>query len=265
MEMSIMELIQQSREHRTQQALLPVSQQKSNEVVATYGERERFLTTFNPDAQREICVYDDVCFFGGAPTLFLLNNAYGSQTAAMWLVPQLYNLSEYCGCKDKLSGGQLKECASVIASQFGYLSVTELMLFFYRFKSGRYGRFYGSVDPLVITTSLRDFLKERANAYDKHEQEQRRKKDEEGTKMTWEEYSMKTYGEVRTHPLERKPELPKQKKEVKKGKPDDVLRMARAISTDTLSDSNTKAMFSKKFKEKYGITPEEYVLNHENK
>lgn len=50
------------------------------------------------------------------------------------------------------------------------------MLFFHRFKSGRYGRFYGSVDPLVITTSLREFIKERNEAIDKHEQEERQAK-----------------------------------------------------------------------------------------
>lgn len=50
------------------------------------------------------------------------------------------------------------------------------MLFFHRFKSGCYGRFYGSVDPLVITTSLREFIKERNEAIDKHEQEERQAK-----------------------------------------------------------------------------------------
>lgn len=90
-------------------------------------------------------------------------------------------------------------CANVIATEFYYLSVTELMLFFHRFKSGRYGRFYGSVDPLVITTSLRDFLYERAIAYDRHEQEKRQRKEKEWRKnaITWEEYCMKTYGKIK--------------------------------------------------------------------
>ena len=48
------------------------------------------------------------------------------------------------------------------------------MLFFFQFKSGKYGRFYGSVDPLVITTSLRDFLKERGNAYFDRQSEENR-------------------------------------------------------------------------------------------
>ena len=92
----------------------------------------------------------------------------------MWLVPQLYNLSEYCGCREKLQGTPLEECASVIAMEFYYLTVTELMLFFHWFKTGRYGRFYGSVDPLVITTSIREFIRERNTEIDRHEREERK-------------------------------------------------------------------------------------------
>ena len=100
---------------------MPVSQQKSNEITKTYGNRDKFLMTFNPDVQQDICGDSDICFFGGAPTLAQINATYGFQTAAMWLVPQLYNLSEYCGCKDKLLGRPLEECASVISKEFYYL------------------------------------------------------------------------------------------------------------------------------------------------
>lgn len=191
-----------------QQKSLPVLQQKNNEITKAYGDRDKFLMTFNPDVQQDICGDPDVCFFGGAPTLGQLNTTYGSQTAAMWLVPQLYNLSEYCGCKEKLLGKPLEECASVIATEFYFLSVSELMLFFHRFKSGRYGRFYGSVDPLVITTSIRDFLKERIRAYDDREKAEKEKADREAAKnaITWEEFSMKQFGELRTHPMLRKTE-----------------------------------------------------------
>ena len=101
----------------------------------------------------------------------------------MWLVAQLYNLSEYCGCKGKLEGKPLEECAHIISMEFHYLKVSELMLFFYRFKTGRYGRFYGSVDPLIITESLRMFCDERSSAYTRHEQEQRKQREAEQRKL----------------------------------------------------------------------------------
>ena len=264
MELSITELLQQSRERKTQQTLLPALRQKSNEVIAAYGEREKFLTTFNPDLQREVCAYPDVCFFGGAPTLGLLNTTYGNQTAAMWLVPQLYNLSEYCGCKDKLSGSQLKECASVIASEFHYLSVTELMLFFHRFKSGRYGRFYGAVDPLIITESLRKFLGERIAAYDEHDKEEKKRKEEEDAKnaISWEEFCMREFGEIRPHPLSRKEKVSKSDKEITEEEEQRLMstvKFVKSVMTDPKTDDNTKAIFSNLFKQKYGITPQEFI------
>lgn len=163
-------------------------------MIIRYGDRAKFLTLFNPDLQMKVCKDSQLCFFGDAPVLSELNMAYGEMTATMWLVPQLYDLSEYCGCKEKLQGKPLEECASVIATEFYWLKVSELMLFFHRFKSGRYGRFYGSVDPLVITTSLRAFLNERNNAIAEQEEYESKKEREESEKnsITYEEYRKKS-------------------------------------------------------------------------
>ena len=239
---------------------------ESNEIAMAYGNREKFLATFNPDVQRDICDNADICFFGGAPTLSQLNLAYGSQTAAMWLIPQLYNLSEYCGCKDKLNGIPLEECASVIAAEFYFLSVSELMLFFHRFKSGRYGRFYGSIDPLVITTSIRVFLNERIAAYDEHERAEKERREKEIPTMSWEEYSMKKYGEVRPMPFqssnkEKKAEPVKPSEEFSES----LLKVAQAIEYDEAADKHTKTVFIEKFKKHHGITPKEYIKKHGNR
>lgn len=130
----------------------------------------------------QICHDTESCFMGNFPTLAELKKEYNSKMPVAWLIPQLQNLSWYCGVKDKLNGKQLEECAYVIASQYSYLKVSELMLFFSRFKAGRYGKFYGNVDPLVITTSLRDFIDERNTTIDRYDNEQRRKQLEEEMK-----------------------------------------------------------------------------------
>lgn len=156
-------------ELKEQQQSSTVLQRKKSDIIEKYGERDNFLLVFNPSKQYDYCKDVTRCHFGAAPTLATLNNVYGSNTASMWLIPQLFNLSEYCGCKDKLTDFQLEELANVIAMNFYYLKVTELMLFFIRFKSGRYGRFYGNIDPLVITTSLNDFIKERNDAISERE------------------------------------------------------------------------------------------------
>jgi hypothetical protein len=179
---------------------LPAWQQRTIQQLASrYGDRAAFLTKFNPDYQRQICADQEVCFFGDFPTLSTLRAGYGNNAPVMWLIPQLYNLSEYCGVKDKLQGKPLEECAFVIATEFHYLKVSELMLFFHRFKTGRYGRFYGSVDPLIITESLRKFCEERWYSYERHDQEERERREAEHRKaaVTREEYmKLKKEGKI---------------------------------------------------------------------
>lgn len=87
----------------------------------------------------------------------------------MWIIPQLYDVSEFCGAKEKLSEEQLKQLAALLANECHWLKATELMLFFYRMKLGKYGQFYGTVDPIVITTSLRKFLADRQAAIQQEE------------------------------------------------------------------------------------------------
>lgn len=241
-------------------------------MITRYGDRTKFLTLFNPDLQMKVCKDSQLCFFGDAPVLSELNMTYGEMTATMWLVPQLYDLSEYCGCKEKLQGKPLEECASVIATEFYWLKVSELMLFFHRFKSGRYGRFYGSVDPLVITTSLRAFLNERNNAIAEQEQYEREQEREEARKnaITYEEHRKK-YGKPdtpNTNPLENPMALlsrPKKKPLKDAGLSEEsMLRIAKEIVTNSFdADSSTLKTLSDTFKKHSGMTPKEYLDKHE--
>lgn len=159
-----------------------------------YSERvelaKRYLESINPDYQMQICHNERDCIMGRYPTLSEISNGYGHNMAMAWLVPQLLDLSEYCGCKEKLSQQQMRGLAYIISTNFFFLKVSELMLFFNRFKSSRYGRFYGAVDPLVITEALRSFVKERNIAIDNYEREERKKKleDEKKNAVSWQKY-----------------------------------------------------------------------------
>lgn len=150
----------------------------------------RFCEQYSPSYQLEICADSDTCFFGEYPTLATLKCNYGKNAPLAWLVPQLTDLAVYSGSKDKLSTEQYKQCAFVISTEYYYLKVSELMLFFHRFKTGRYGRFYGSVDPLVITTSLREFIRERNDTIFLHDQEERERREIESKKnvISYEDY-----------------------------------------------------------------------------
>lgn len=141
------------------------------------------MKKFNPDTQRNICGNKKLCHFGNFPTMAQISNKFGKEVAVAWCIPQLSDLSEFCGCKGKITPKQIKECSWLIAQNYFYLKISELMLFFSRFKQGKYGRFYGSVDPMIIMSSLQDFLGERNDAiFDmeseknlRHEQEAKKK------------------------------------------------------------------------------------------
>lgn len=160
---------------------LPECRQKTMLLLAKYGDRNDFIRKVNPDVQTTFARHPDSCYFGDYPTLSELNSAYGRTMASQWLVAQLTNLSEFSGARD-VTAMQLEELARIVAQEYHWLKITELLLFFYRFKTGSYGRFYGSVDPLVITTALREFVRDRNTAYSRHEQEERERMEEEERK-----------------------------------------------------------------------------------
>lgn len=159
-------------------------------VLQKYGTREQFLTTMNPTIQAVAAKHPDRCFFGDAPTLGILKKAYGDNMAVMWLVPQLDDLIAFTNSRQLMNMEQTRFVADAIAQEYGWLKTSELLLFFYRFKLGYYGRFYGTVDPMIITTAIHSFLKERNEAYDKRkkEEEQREREEYAKTAITAEQY-----------------------------------------------------------------------------
>ena len=103
------------------------------------------------------CSSEDVIYVKNpTPSLGLLAKAYSRGTAISLIVALLGNLVLFTNVKEKLSGEQFDELGRLILDQFGDCSVSEIMRFFYEFKVGKYGEFYGAVDPLKI---MADFSK----------------------------------------------------------------------------------------------------------
>lgn len=164
---------------------------KTQLVKAKYGDLDNCLQIFNPDNQTTLAKrHNDSWITADVPTLALLNQTYGKTASVQWLVVQIYNLSEFCGCKDKLSTAQIHELSRIIDTSYYHLKLTELMMFFFNFKMGKYGKFYGAVDPMVITCALREFMDERNSRIDQVENERRRKQEEKEMKnaVSYEEY-----------------------------------------------------------------------------
>ncbi|WP_455639150.1 DUF6633 family protein [Parabacteroides sp.] len=136
-------------------------QQEVADMCTRYGNAEKFLNTFNPDMQVTAARYTERAYFGTAPTLETVCLGYGEQTAIVWNCIQLENINLFAGVKEKMPVSRQKELSRLIRVEYPYLKVTELLLFFHRLKCGRYGRFYGMVDALFITSALVQFMEER--------------------------------------------------------------------------------------------------------
>ena len=138
-------------------------------MLSRYGDRVACLNEFAPDKQIGKCADERMAMLADTPTLTDLNISYGKNTAVMFLIPQLFDISEFCGAKDKFTSRQIEQTAQLIASKYPWLKVLEIMTFCKQFKLGNYGHFYGSIDPMVITCALKDFLMYRKEVYADYE------------------------------------------------------------------------------------------------
>lgn len=162
-------------ETEKQQSLCPALQKACTKIRQAYGDSKNFLVLFNPTNGIAYTRNEEDAFMGKYPVLAELNATYGETMAQMWLIPQLKDISEYAGCRDKFTMEQLERTAQVIADNYYFLKVTEILVFFERFRSARYGRFYGAVDSLLIMEALNTFVRERNDIINKYESQYRQR------------------------------------------------------------------------------------------
>lgn len=143
--------------------------------MAVAEAKAEILRTYSVKNALQVSADKDQCLFGNAPVLWDMNRQIGRGTSEEWLVYHLADLCEYAGAREKMTGNQIKQVAELIATDFGFLKVTELMLFFRRMKTGCYGTFYGTVDPFIIMNALRKFVDERNDLIAQREEERLKK------------------------------------------------------------------------------------------
>ena len=151
----------------------PELQQKVSDLLGKYPTFEEFARVNSPARQLYLCQEPEECFIGDSPWLGLLDATYGRFASAMWLVPQIADVSVCCGLKEDASKDQIRLVASAIASRYRLLKTDEAMLFFFNFKAGLYERFYGYFDPQTIVRSIKAFCSERELVLAAHERKMR--------------------------------------------------------------------------------------------
>lgn len=160
--------------------------QKVSSLRLSCPSFDEFACLINPDTQVQFAADERKTIMDDYSTLEVLDTAYGNNAVNKWLVAALANVNEFAGSKS-MDDEQTEKLAKVIAQEYKGMKYSVMQLFFYRFKCGYFGKFYGKVDPMVITCALKDFSDEcfrKQQEYLNEEfQERERKEQEERTKI----------------------------------------------------------------------------------
>ena len=134
------------------------SSERVKAIKERFGDLDSFLMKVSPEAQVLMsdfhkAVSDDY------PTLDDVCLTYGKNAAKNWLCSQIVSLAIF-GDAMNLTKDQIEELASIIAIEFKDLKVSEVLHFFYCFKSGRLHT-SEAISPMSVIISLRDFMYKR--------------------------------------------------------------------------------------------------------
>lgn len=128
------------------------------------------------------------------PTLQDLALAYNTSECPMLLLEAyITNLNDSCNAT-RMNESQTREAGEIMYQEAPYLKITEIHEFFRRIKAGYYGEYYGSLDVLKIMADFRQFLRDRADAVRRvqnQERARRRRQEWEQRQKMWNEHHPK--------------------------------------------------------------------------
>lgn len=133
-----------------------------SKLLTLHTDAAAFGREFSPALQGKYCADRAMCMKGTAPTLEAVAIGFGMEAAITWIAGQIYELSEYCGVRQKITVFQIHALSKMIAEEYKHIKVTEFMLFCNDFKmakivdrKGDTIGFYGSVAPDIIAKALK--------------------------------------------------------------------------------------------------------------
>lgn len=126
-------------------------------ILAEHPNGAEYLSMFKAEDMVRYCRGAlDRCFVGSAPTLHDLCEAYGEKLCVVWLSGLIYDLNNFVGQRQQ-TPQQSDALAWMLLDEAKQYKLTEVMYFFYRYKIGLQGEFYGGVNSGKVLSDLKKF------------------------------------------------------------------------------------------------------------
>jgi hypothetical protein len=228
------------------------------------------------------CPTIDKCADVQSPMLCTLAEAYPAfvskngerieSTVISWMQGHIVAVSNFVNVKVKMTDWQMNELCQQLIADYPTVTMMEFVLFCARLRTGQYGSFFGTIDPLLITKAFESFMNDRNNDYFRKEETERKEREEREAEeskknvVTWEQYCEMKGIKDKKHPFERfaeKKKMQEEKKRAPKETPTEILEQAKWVLKTT--DKNIRAAFEKIFTKKFDCTPQEYIEQNRKK
>lgn len=103
-------------------------------------------------------------YMADCPTLYDVFELFSREIGELWIMQHVLALYGSSSCKERGAVDGIKIFSQIFASQVKAYKLTELMLFFARYKAGKYDASFSSFDTRRIGSAFfREFLPERRN------------------------------------------------------------------------------------------------------
>lgn len=110
---------------------------------------------YSPKYYNFYLTHEDKCYIGNAPTIGKACKEYSFEEVCCVVNTCILELLEFNG--SRMKDGQLSNLIQAIVAGFPHLKLSELMLFFCKFRIGEYGKLFQVIYPGDIVCPLRTF------------------------------------------------------------------------------------------------------------
>lgn len=117
--------------------------------------KEDFSELYGVPKQYLYSLHEERCHSGNAPTIAQIVEELGLDFCMDWVKNFLLDLQNFTSATRHLDANQLRQVCFIVTTQFRRIKVTEFMLFCIKAKSGEFGKFFNTIDPMDIITALR--------------------------------------------------------------------------------------------------------------